>query len=46
MRWPRSGDFWSGDYRIIHTGASEKRSGIEGVGTVMNKILGKKVKGL
>jgi len=45
MRWPKSGDFWSGDYRIIYTGASEKKPGTGGVGFIMNKILGKKVKG-
>ncbi|XP_008180216.1 craniofacial development protein 2-like [Acyrthosiphon pisum] len=45
MRWPKSGDFWSGDHRIIYTGASEKKPGTGGVGIIMNKTLGKKVKG-
>ncbi|XP_050528190.1 craniofacial development protein 2-like [Daktulosphaira vitifoliae] len=45
LRWPKSGDFWSGDHRIIHTGASEKKPGTGGVGIIMNKNLGKKVKG-
>lgn len=45
IRWPNSGDFWSGDYKMIHTEISEKRPGIGGVGIVMNKSLGKKVKG-
>jgi len=45
IRWPNPGDFWSGDYRIIHTGTAEKRPGIVGVGLIVNKILGEKVKG-
>lgn len=43
MRWPKSGDFWNGDHRIIYTGTSEKKSGTGGVGIIMNKTLGKKV---
>lgn len=37
------GDFWSGDYRIIHTGVLE-RPGARGVGIVLNKTIGEKVK--
>jgi len=37
MRWPKSGDFWSGDHRIIYTDASEKKPGTGGVGIIMNK---------
>jgi len=46
MRWPKSGDFWSGYHRIIYTGASEKKPGTGGVGIIMNKTLGKKVKAI
>ncbi|XP_027853317.2 craniofacial development protein 2-like [Aphis gossypii] len=45
IRWPNPGDFWSGDYRIIHTGTAEKRPDIGGVGLIVNKTLGEKVKG-
>jgi len=45
IRWPNPGDFWSGDYRIIHTGTAEKRPGIGGVGLIVNKTLGEKIKG-
>jgi ribonuclease HI len=31
-------------HRIIYTGASEKKPGTGGVGIIMNKTLGKKVK--
>jgi hypothetical protein len=41
MRWPEEGDFWSGDYRIIHT---ELNNGIDGVGLMMSKLLGLRVK--
>lgn len=46
MRWPKSGDFWSEDHRIIHTDTSEPLiPGTRKVGIIMNKTLGKKVKG-
>jgi len=45
IKWPNPGDFWSGDYRIIHTGTAEKRPDIGGVGLIVNKTLGEKVKG-
>lgn len=45
IRWPKSVDFWSKHHKIIHTGASEKIPGTRGVRIIMNKTLGKKVKG-
>lgn len=45
IRWTKSGDFWSGDYRIIHTGASVKKPGTGGVGIIINKTLSEKFKG-
>ncbi|VVC30385.1 Endonuclease/exonuclease/phosphatase,Reverse transcriptase domain [Cinara cedri] len=45
MRWPRAGDLWSGEYRLIHTGTAENNPGIGGVGIIMSKAIGKKVKG-
>jgi len=45
MRWPRAGDLRSGEYRLIHTGTAENSPGIGGVGIIMSKIIGKKVKG-
>jgi len=27
MRWPKSGDFWSGEYRIIYSGTEDGRLG-------------------
>ncbi|XP_046392311.1 craniofacial development protein 2-like [Ischnura elegans] len=44
-RWPDNGEFWSGDYKVIHTGTIEGRSVVGGVATVMNKEAGKKPKG-
>lgn len=29
MRWTNSGDFWSEGYKIIHTGASEKKPRVD-----------------
>jgi len=40
VRWSGIGDFWSGEYRVIHTGA---REGNSGVGIVMRKEIGKSV---
>lgn len=45
IRWPKSVDFWSGPHKIVHSGASEKIPGTRGVRIIMNKTLGKKVKG-
>ena len=44
MRWPNNGDFWSGNYRVIHTGTIENQPGREGVGLVLSKEMGKRVK--
>lgn len=27
MRWPQSGDFWTGEYRIIYSGTEDGRLG-------------------
>lgn len=45
MRWPRAGDLWSREYRLIHKGTAENNTGIGGVGIIMSKAIGKKVKG-
>jgi len=45
MRWPKAGDLWSGKYRLIHTGTAENDPGIGGVGIIVSKAIGKKVKG-
>uniref|UniRef100_A0A8D8R613 Craniofacial development protein 2 n=1 Tax=Cacopsylla melanoneura TaxID=428564 RepID=A0A8D8R613_9HEMI len=45
MRWPDEGDFWSGEYRIIHSGTIENKPGQGGVGVMLKKDLGKRVKG-
>jgi len=45
MRWPRAGDLWSGEYRLIHTGTADNNPGLGGVGIIMSKAIGKKVKG-
>lgn len=42
MRWPQRGDFWSGDYRVIHSG-NEPTDDTAGVGVVLDKKLGKLV---
>lgn len=43
MRWPDGGDFWSDEYRIIHSDTYKPGHG--GVGIVLKKDLGKRVKG-
>jgi len=45
IRLPKSGDFLSGDHRIIYTGASKKKPGTGGVKFIINKTLRRKVKG-
>uniref|UniRef100_A0A8D8Z0H2 Craniofacial development protein 2 n=1 Tax=Cacopsylla melanoneura TaxID=428564 RepID=A0A8D8Z0H2_9HEMI len=45
MRWNGTGDFWSEDYRIIYSGPEEERTGINGVGIVLEKALGLRVTG-
>jgi len=39
-RWPNSGDFWSGNYRMIH---SQGKNGQCGVGVMLHKTWGVKV---
>lgn len=43
MRWPDGGDFWSGEYRVIYSDTYKPGQG--GVGIVLKKELGKRVKG-
>ncbi|XP_008486054.1 craniofacial development protein 2-like, partial [Diaphorina citri] len=45
MRWPNDGDFWLGEYRVIHSGTIENKPGQGGVGVMLTKELGKRVKG-
>lgn len=42
LRWPRAGDLWSGEYRLIHTGTAENNPGIGGMDIIMCKAIGKK----
>ena len=41
MKWPEEGDFWSGNYRIVHTGSV---NGNGGVGIILRKSVGMRVK--
>lgn len=45
MRWPGTGDFWSDNYRIIYSGTEEGRTGMKGVGIILEKSLGQRVTG-
>jgi len=40
MRWPKSGDFWTGEYRIIYLGTEDERQGTKGVRIVLQKDMG------
>jgi len=44
VRWPESGDIWSGDYRFIYSGTSVENPGRGGVSIMLRKDIGKKVK--
>jgi hypothetical protein len=45
IRWLKSGDFWSGEYRMIYSGTEDGRLGTKGVRIVLQKNMGHKVKG-
>lgn len=45
MRWPKLGNFWTGEYRIIFSGTEDGRLGIKRVGIFLQKDMGHKVKG-
>uniref|UniRef100_A0A8D9A6I6 Craniofacial development protein 2 n=1 Tax=Cacopsylla melanoneura TaxID=428564 RepID=A0A8D9A6I6_9HEMI len=45
MRWPNNGDLWTGNYRLIHSGCLDDKPGIGGVGVLLTKELGQRVKG-
>lgn len=40
MRWAKSDDFWSGEYRIIYSGTEDGRLGTKRVGIVLQKKYG------
>lgn len=40
-RWVGNGDFWSDNYRVIHSGG--ERTGRAGVGVIINKKWGQQV---
>ncbi|XP_025425707.1 craniofacial development protein 2-like [Sipha flava] len=44
VRWLETGDIWSGNYRFIYSGTSVKYPGRGGVGIMLRKDIGKKVK--
>jgi hypothetical protein len=41
MKWPGEGDFWSGDYRVVHSGSI---NGNANVGVILKKSSGMSVK--
>jgi exonuclease III len=41
MQWPEEGDFWSGDYRVIHYGSND---GNAGTGIILRRSSGMRVK--
>ncbi|KAI5711321.1 hypothetical protein M8J75_016072 [Diaphorina citri] len=45
MRWQGAGDFWSDDVRVIYSGTEEGRTGMKGVGIVLEKSMGLRVTG-
>lgn len=44
VRWPEAGNMWSGDDRFIYSGTSAENPGRGGVGIMLRKDIGKKVK--
>ncbi|KAL4125923.1 hypothetical protein QTP88_010160 [Uroleucon formosanum] len=44
VRWSETGDIWRGDYRFIYSGTSVENPGRGGVGIMLRKDIGKKVK--
>lgn len=46
MRWPKAGDLWSEEYRLIHIGTVENNLGIGGVGIIISKTIGKTLQDL
>ncbi|XP_025406587.1 craniofacial development protein 2-like [Sipha flava] len=44
VRWPETGDIWSGDYKVIYSGTSVENPGRGGVDIMFRKDIGKKVK--
>ena len=45
MRWHGTGDFWTGDYRVIYSGTEEGLTGRKGVGVIMERSVGTRVVG-
>ncbi|KAL1447191.1 hypothetical protein WDU94_013942 [Cyamophila willieti] len=45
MRWPNDGDLWVGNYRLIHSRYRDDKPGNGGVGVMLSKELGQRVKG-
>jgi hypothetical protein len=41
MKWPEEGDFWCGDYRVIHSGSN---NGNAGAGIILRKSSGMRLK--
>lgn len=45
VRWPEEGDFWSDEFRVIHSGTAKERPGYGGVAIMLNKDFGRNVTG-
>lgn len=45
IRWSENGYFWTGNYRIIQTGTIENMPEQGGVGVILNKAMGLRLKG-